>query len=164
MRVSLKPVQFFIRYLANITDKLKQTSRSGNPWFDQSCNKRLSSRRWYSNYNCSDPQSSLVTQQQAAWHAPPGGRFGLGSGGNRRRLARGCRRREEEKDVTVRQVRLHEQSSHRSLFQSHQTAAAASIRSDRERNKRCCRRNSSQQDVLHHKQSKVYLCVRISCF
>lgn len=42
---------------------------------------------WYSTDNFSDPQSSSVTQQQAAWRHTPGGRFGLGRRGNRTRLA-----------------------------------------------------------------------------
>ena len=54
---------------------------------------------WYSTDNFSDPQSSLVTQQQAVWQGPRGGWFGLGSRGNRRRVDLGSRFREKEKDV-----------------------------------------------------------------
>lgn len=72
---------------------------------------RLRSCCWYSTDNFSDPQSSLVTQQQATWQRPPGGRFGLGSRGNRSRLALGSRLREKERDAIFYQVWLYEPSS-----------------------------------------------------
>ncbi len=76
---------------------------------------RLECCCWYSTDNFADPQSSLVTQQQAAWQRPPGGRFGSGGRGNRSRLAHGRRRREKIEMLSFIKYRCMSQSA--PLFQ-----------------------------------------------
>lgn len=71
---------------------------------------------WYSTDNFSDPQSFLVTQQQSPWRRPPGGRFGLGSTGNRRRSDQGRRMREKGRDAIFYQIWLYKPSSTNPCF------------------------------------------------
>lgn len=73
----------------------------------------LRRRCWYSTDNFPDPQSSLVTQQQAAWWSPNGGRFGLGARETRRRLACVEKRRENERCY---HKTMYEPSQHQPLF------------------------------------------------
>lgn len=81
---------------------------------------------WNSTDNFSDPQSSLVTQQQAAWWGPSGGTFGLRDRETRRRLACGGELRENER--CYHNNAMYEPSQHQPLFSSLSAAAAAGCR------------------------------------